>query len=208
VAKPQAEPKKVETKKEEEKKEEQKMAPKKDSPKKVSENVESMQKISTHNGDSTEKYDWSQNINEVTVQIPIPFGTTSKMLQVKIEPKRLFVKLKADDQPLIDGELQEKIKVDDSYWSIEDKKYINITFEKAYEAIWKTVITGDKEIDPKKVDNSKRLEEFDIETQGHLRKVLYEQERKKQGLPTTDEEEQQKKIAQIMAKSAEAGNNL
>mmetsp|Transcript_7308 Transcript_7308/g.11466 ORF Transcript_7308/g.11466 Transcript_7308/m.11466 type:complete len:168 (-) Transcript_7308:130-633(-) len=167
-----------------------------------------MQKISTHNGDSTEKYDWSQNINEVTVQIPIPFGTTSKMLQVKIEPKRLFVKLKADDQPLIDGELQEKIKVDDSYWSIEDKKYINITFEKAYEAIWKTVITGDKEIDPKKVDNSKRLEEFDIETQGHLRKVLYEQERKKQGLPTTDEEEQQKKIAQIMAKSAEAGNNL
>mmetsp|Transcript_7307 Transcript_7307/g.11461 ORF Transcript_7307/g.11461 Transcript_7307/m.11461 type:complete len:168 (-) Transcript_7307:130-633(-) len=167
-----------------------------------------MQKISTHNGDTTEKYDWSQNINEVTVQIPIPFGTTSKMLQVKIEPKRLFVKLKADDKPLIDGELQEKIKVDDSYWSIEDKKYINITFEKAYEAIWKTVITGDKEIDPKKVDNSKRLEEFDIETQGHLRKVLYEQERKKQGLPTTDEEEQQKKIAQIMAKSAEAGNNL
>jgi hypothetical protein len=39
--------------------------------------------------------------------------------------------------------LSEKVKVDDSFWNLEDKKYINITFEKAYEAIWKTVIAGD-----------------------------------------------------------------
>ena len=89
---------------------------------------------------------------------------------------------------MIDGDLQEKIKVEDSFWSIEDQKFLNITFEKAYEAIWKTVIVGDKEIDPKTVDNSKRIEEFDLETQGHLQKVLYEQERKKRGLPTTEEE--------------------
>ena len=138
-----------------------------------------MQKISTYNGDTTEKYDWSQSISEVTVQIPIPEGTTSKQLEVKIEPKKLYVKLKSQDEPLINGELQEKIKADETYWSIEDKKYLNIVFEKAYEAIWKTVILGDKEIDPKTVDNSKKLEEFDLETQGHLQKVLYEQERKR-----------------------------
>lgn len=59
---------------------------------------------------------------------------------------------------------------------------------------------GDDEIDTKKVDNSKKLDEFDNETQGHLRKVLYEQERKRQGLPTTDEEKQQKLMQEIMAK--------
>lgn len=48
---------------------------------------------------------------------------------------------------------------------------------------------GDAEIDTKKVDNSKKIEEFDAETQGHLRKVLYEQERKRNGLPTTEEEQ-------------------
>ena len=53
-----------------------------------------MQKISTYNGDSTEKYDWSQTIQEVTVQIPVPEGTTSKMMDIKIEPKKLFVKIK------------------------------------------------------------------------------------------------------------------
>ncbi len=52
------------------------------------------------------------------------------------------------------------------------------------------MLVGDAEIDTKKVDNSKSLSEFDNETQGHLRKVLYEQERKKMGLPTTEEEQQ------------------
>ena len=49
------------------------------------------------------------------------------------------------------------------------------------------------------MDNSKRIEEFDLETQGHLQKVLYEQERKKRGLPTTEEEEQQKKLEKIFS---------
>lgn len=87
---------------------------------------------------------------------------------VIIKPKHLMVRIKSQDKPIIDGELQERVKVDDSYWSLEDNKYLNIQFEKAYEAIWKTVIVGDKEIDTKKVDNSKKLEEFDLETQGHL----------------------------------------
>lgn len=129
------------------------------------------------------------------------------MCDVRIKPKRLYVKLKDQDQPIIDGELQEKIKVEDSFWSIEDKKYINITFEKAYEAIWKAVILGDKEIDPKTVDNSKRIEEFDLETQGHLQKVLYEQERKRQGLPTTEEEQQQKLMQEMLAKQSDSGMN-
>ena len=60
--------------------------------------------------------------------------------------------------------MQERIKVEGSFWSIEDKKYVNITFEKAYESIWKAVIVCDKEIDTSKVDNSKRLEEIDLET--------------------------------------------
>jgi len=82
------------------------------------------------------------------------------------------------------------VKVEDSFWSIEERKFLNLHLCKAYEAIWKCVVVGDKEIDPKTVDNSKRIEEFDLETQGHLQKVLYEQERKKRGLPTTEEEEQ------------------
>lgn len=48
------------------------------------------------------------------------------------------------------------------------------------------MIKGDKEIDTSKVDNSKPLKDFDEETQGALRKIMYEQQRKMQGLPTTE----------------------
>ena len=47
---------------------------------------------------------------------------------------------------------------------------------------------GGKEIDTKTVDNSKRIEEFDSETQAALNKIVYEQNRKRNGLPTTEEE--------------------
>lgn len=202
VSEPKSVPKKEEVKAEEPKK--AAAAPKAE----PSQAVKDMQKISTYNGAENEKYNWSQSISEVTVQVPLPEGTTAKMLQVDIKAKKLFVKIKGQDAALIDGELAEKVKTDDSYWSVEDKKFLNITLEKAYEAIWKTVVVGDAEIDPKTVDNSKRLEEFDTETQGHLQKVLYEQERKKMGLPTTDEEKQQKLMEEILAKANPENNPM
>ena len=61
----------------------------------------------------------------------------------------------------MEGELCEKVKTDDTFWNVEDNQFLNINFEKAYEAIWKCVILGDDEIDTKKVDNSKRIDEFD-----------------------------------------------
>ena len=62
------------------------------------------------------------------------------------------------------GDLCERIKVEESYWSIDEGRYLNLNLEKAYEAIWKCVVLGDEEIDTKTVDNSKKIEEFDLET--------------------------------------------
>lgn len=39
-----------------------------------------MEAISTHNGDTTDKYNWSQGLTDVTVQVPIPEGTKPKMV--------------------------------------------------------------------------------------------------------------------------------
>lgn len=58
----------------------------------------------------------------------------------------------------MDGELCEKVKPDESFWSIEDKQFLSINFEKSTEVIWKCILLGDDEIDTKKVDNSKSLD--------------------------------------------------
>jgi len=63
-------------------------------------------------------------------------------MDIKIRPKHISIALKGKP-PIVEGELCEKVKVDDSFWGIEDSKFLNINFEKAYEAIWKCVILGD-----------------------------------------------------------------
>lgn len=164
--------------------------PKKEIPKEISD-------ISTYNGDTTEKYKWSQDINEVIVQVDLPKGSNAKSVSVDMKTKNLKIVVKATGEELINGELFEKIHAEDSFWSIEDGNKLILTLAKASECIWKTIILGDKEIDPKTVDNSKRLDQFDEETQGHLHKVLYEQNRKLNGLPTTEEMEQQKLMEKV-----------
>ena len=135
------------------------------------------QTISTYNGGETAKYRWSQSISSVDVQMELPEGTIAKNLLVKMKAKSIEIRLKsspADSPPLLAGEFCEKINTEDSFWSVEEKKFLNLNMEKAYEAIWKNVLMGDPEIDTTKVDNSKRIDEFDTETQGHLQKVMYE----------------------------------
>ena len=65
---------------------------------------------------------------------------------------------------LLEGKFYDRVTWDDSVWTIEDGKVLNLTLEKATENIWKTVLKGDPEIDATKVDNSKSLESFDGET--------------------------------------------
>jgi len=80
---------------------------------------------------------------------------------------KLKVVLKTDGKTLIEGDWYERIKADDSTWSVdEDSLVLNI--EKGNENIWKTVLKGDQEIDATKVDNSKPIDSFDHETQVNI----------------------------------------
>lgn len=115
--------------------------------------------------------------------------------------------LKGQEEPIIDGELHERVKCEDSFWNVEDNEFLNINLEKMEEKIWKTVMAGDDEIDPKSVDQTKAVEDFDLETQGHLVKVLYERNRKMAGLPTTEEEANMKAMNE-MFKNAGPNNPM
>jgi hypothetical protein len=103
---------------------------------------------------------------------------------------KIFIKNSTGGKDLyFDADFGEKIKAEDSYWSLEDNKYLDLFIEKGQEMIWKCAFKGHKEIDTKTVDNSKKLDEFDRDTQAALKKIMYEQNRKLNGLPTTEEEQ-------------------
>jgi hypothetical protein len=105
---------------------------------------------------------------------------------------KITVELVKTKEIYFDAEFCEKIKADDSHWSIEDNKFLILYLDKAQEVIWKSAFKGHKEIDTKTVDNSKKIDEFDTETQAALNKIVYEQNRKRSGLPTTEEEKKLK----------------
>jgi len=85
------------------------------------------------NGGNTEKYNWGQTLNEVTVNAYLPDGTLSKMLDVVITAKKVSVKIKGGET-ILAGEWNKAIKVDDSPWCIEtdnkNRKILQINLTK------------------------------------------------------------------------------
>ena len=93
---------------------------------------------------------------------------SAKNLDVKLTNTRVCIKVKSTGEVLLEGKFDDRIKVDESLWSVEEDHWLRLDLEKQNEVIWKTILRGDEEIDTKKVDNSKKMEEFDVETQVSL----------------------------------------
>lgn len=88
---------------------------------------------------------------------------------------------------LVDGELQRAVKCEDSMWSLEPGKCVQINLEKSEERFWTTVCKGDPEIDRTKVDSTRNIDDFDEQTQTDFQQVMYDHQQKQMGKPTSKE---------------------
>ena len=116
----------------------------------------------------------------------MPDGTRGRDIFCEITASTLKLKLKGQEKFLINGELDGKVKTD-SMWTIDDRKTVVITLDKCVETWWASVVKGDPEIDTQKVDSTKKVSDYDEETQGAIRKIMFDQNQKRLGLPTSDE---------------------
>jgi hypothetical protein len=154
-------------------------------------NEEGLQ-IPVGNGGSTPKYKWTQTIDECSVLIGVPNSLRGKDLDISLTPTSLSVKskkpLEGQDKPhaFVEGKLVEKIRSDESTWSMEGGVVI-VTLDKLKKTFWSTIIEGDEKIDTELVDSRRHVGEYDDATQGHIRKVIFDQEQYHKGLPTSDE---------------------
>ncbi|KAL1218697.1 Protein BOBBER 2 [Cardamine amara subsp. amara] len=152
------------------------------------------------NGLDLEKYSWTQNLQEVTVNIPVPSGTKSRSVVCEIKKNRLKVGIKGED-PIIDGELFHSIKPDDCFWNIEDQKVISVLLTKQDQMEWwKYCIKGEPEIDTQKVEpESSKLSDLDPDIRQSVEKMMFDQRQKKMGQPTSDEIEKKDMMKKFMA---------
>ncbi|PPR05716.1 hypothetical protein CVT26_008957 [Gymnopilus dilepis] len=133
-------------------------------------------------------YSWTQELGEVDVTIPVPQGTRGKDLHVVIDKKRLSVGLKGHE-PIMAGELCKEIKVEDSTWTVQDNKAVLIHLEKLNKQTWwENVLTHHPKIDTRKIEpTNSKLSDLDNETRGMVEKMMFDNQQKQLGRPTSDE---------------------
>ncbi|CAN6915402.1 hypothetical protein Bca4012_088398 [Brassica carinata] len=156
------------------------------------------------NGLDFEKYSWTQNLQEVTVTIPVPSGTKSRSVTCEIKKNRLKVGLKGQE-PIVDGEFFNAVKPDDCFWNIEDQKVVSVLLTKQDQMQWwKCCVKGEPEIDTQKVEpESSKLSDLDPETRSSVEKMMFDQRQKQMGLPTSDEIEKQDMMKKFMSQHPE-----
>ncbi len=91
-------------------------------------------------------------------------------------------------QVLLGNRLLHKIKVEDSTWLLDSsKQLLVVTLDKTKEKMWASVFEGEKGIDLTKVDTTRDISEFDVETQAAVQRASYDNHMKMLGKPTSQD---------------------
>jgi hypothetical protein len=145
------------------------------------------------NGGTGKGYRWTQILEECTVLVSLPPGHRAKDLQVVMKPQFISVTTRhvpdGGTEPLIllQGDLVERIQPSESSWTLEDGGILTLLLYKQRPMIWKRVLQGDPEIDTTLVDNRRHIAEYDESTQAQIRKIMFDQQQARQGLPSSDQ---------------------
>mmetsp|Transcript_19698 Transcript_19698/g.32368 ORF Transcript_19698/g.32368 Transcript_19698/m.32368 type:complete len:283 (+) Transcript_19698:231-1079(+) len=140
------------------------------------------------NGGVTDRYYWSQTLEDLTIYVDVPDGTKAKEIKCNIGAKELTIE--TPKGVLLKGEYPdpERVKASESLWSFEKAtNTLVLSLDKTRETWWSCILKGEPEIDTKKVDSSRRVQEYDEATQAQIRKIMFDQQQQRKGLPTSDE---------------------
>ncbi|CAE6335901.1 Nuclear movement protein nudC OS=Emericella nidulans (strain FGSC A4 / ATCC 38163 / CBS 112,46 / NRRL 194 / M139) GN=nudC PE=3 SV=1 [Rhizoctonia solani AG-1 IB] len=149
---------------------------------------------------ATLPYRWKQELGDLDITVPLPKGTRARDLVVKIQKKKLSAGLKGRE-PILEGELCQEIKIDESTWTVEDQEFLYIHLEKVNKwQWWENVLTHHPKIDTRKITpNNSKLSDLDGETRGMVEKMMYDNQQKQMGKPTSDEQKKMETLKKFQA---------
>ncbi|CAE6524283.1 unnamed protein product [Rhizoctonia solani] len=149
---------------------------------------------------ATLPYRWKQELGDLDITVPLPKGTRARDLVVKILKKKLSAGLKGKE-PILEGDLCQEIKMEESTWTVEDQEFLHIHLEKVNRMQWwENVLTHHPKIDTRKITpNNSKLGDLDGETRGMVEKMMYDNQQKQMGKPTSDEQKKMEALKKFQA---------
>ncbi|KAF8571346.1 hypothetical protein P879_00079 [Paragonimus westermani] len=154
-----------------------------------------------YNGAIRDCYTWSQSIKDVDINIKVPpVVKTGKDLKVVVDRKRVRVFIKSDgtEQTYFDRSLCWDVVKDEAVWTLQPKEsQVHLCLDKVQERWWEAAFEGEDKINTRKIDCSRPMHELDEEAQAKIHQLMYDEQRKRQGLPTSE----QQKVHDMLAKA-------
>ncbi|XP_055322247.1 nudC domain-containing protein 3 [Sitodiplosis mosellana] len=138
-------------------------------------------------------YSWSQTFTEIEIHIRLSKNVTSKNLKVNITYTSIDIHAIVDGErtKVLGGQLYDKCKAPDAMWTITGGNKLNISVDKTKEIWWKKLFQHESEIDTKKIDCSRQMNELSDETQAQINQIQFDEQQKLKGQPTSDQIKQQ-----------------
>jgi len=167
--------------------------------------TEEGKQIPVGNGGSTDRYTWTQTLEECTVLLGVPEGVRAKDLLVEFKPETLLIRSKTpliihsgdDDNnnknnatephTFVQGKLSHRIVPSESTWTLEGGVLVVVLYKQP-QLFWERVLQGDEPpIDTTLVDSRRHIQTYDEATQAQIRKIMFDQQQQARGKPTSDE---------------------
>ncbi|KAH8280060.1 hypothetical protein KR018_002654 [Drosophila ironensis] len=128
------------------------------------------------NGDVFATHCWSQSLKDVELQVKLPADLqTSKKLSILIQAQRIKISNKLKPEVVVlEGNLSQRIKNNEAVWTIDQGKLI-ISCDKSKELWWERLFEGEPEIDAKKIECERYIDELPEDTQATIEKMRVQQ---------------------------------
>lgn len=147
----------------------------------------------SYNGAMRDNYRWSQSICDLDVRVKVgPEVTSRNQVKVTIGAQHLKVELldlatKVWSTP-VDDALHNRVKLDESIWTLVPGEHVLVNLEKAQEMWWDRLLVNETPINVRAIDPTKPFEDLDPEAQAKIQELTYNQMLKQAGRKTPKEE--------------------